>query len=41
MKYVVKMGPVAMIDIPSFVKIGSVIQELMGGYINRESKVIT
>jgi hypothetical protein len=31
MKYVVEMGPAAMINIPSFVKIGSV----MGGGIHR------
>jgi hypothetical protein len=31
MKYVIEMGSVAMIYIPSFVKIGSGIQELSGG----------
>jgi hypothetical protein len=33
MKYVVEMGSVVMIYIPSFIKIGSVIQKLMGGDI--------
>jgi hypothetical protein len=31
MKYVVEMGSVAMIDIASFIKIGSGIQKLRGG----------
>jgi hypothetical protein len=31
MKYAVKMGSVAMIYIPSFIKIGSDIQKLTGG----------
>jgi hypothetical protein len=31
MKYAVEMGSVAMIYIPSFIKIGSGIQKLMGG----------
>jgi hypothetical protein len=31
MKYVVEMGSSAMIYIPSFMKIGSGIQELIGG----------
>jgi hypothetical protein len=32
MKYAVQMGSVAMIYIPSFIKIGSGIQKLVGGY---------
>jgi hypothetical protein len=32
MKYAVEMGSVAMIYIPSFIKIGSGIQKLLGGY---------
>jgi hypothetical protein len=31
MKYVTEMGSVAMINIPSFIKIGSGIQKLIGG----------
>jgi hypothetical protein len=31
MKYAIEMGPSAMIYIPSFVKIGSGIQKLIGG----------
>jgi hypothetical protein len=31
MKYAVEMGSGAMICIPSFIKIGSVIQKLIGG----------
>jgi hypothetical protein len=31
MKYAVEMGSGAMIDIPSFIKINSVIQKLIGG----------
>jgi hypothetical protein len=34
MKYGVEMGSGAMIYVPSFIKIGSDIQELMGGYAN-------
>jgi hypothetical protein len=32
MKYVTEMGSVATIYIPSFIKIGSVIQKLLRGY---------
>jgi hypothetical protein len=32
MKYVVEMGSSAMMYIPSFIKIGSGIQKLTGGY---------
>jgi hypothetical protein len=31
MKYAVDMGPGAMIYVPSFIKIGSAIQKLIGG----------
>jgi hypothetical protein len=31
MKYIIEMGSVAMIYIPSFIKIGSGIQKLIGG----------
>jgi hypothetical protein len=32
MKYAVKMGSGALMYIPSFIKTGSVIQQLMGGW---------
>jgi hypothetical protein len=35
MKYAIEIGSVPMIYIPSFVKIGSGIQKLMGGGIHR------
>jgi hypothetical protein len=42
MKYAVEMGSVTMIYIPSFVKIGSGIQKLIGGiHIHTESMVIS
>jgi hypothetical protein len=42
MKYAVKMGSVAMIYIPSFIKIGSGIQKLIGGiHRHTDSKVIS
>jgi hypothetical protein len=44
MKYAVEMGSGAMIYIPSFVKIGSGIQKLMGGgmeHRHTDSKVIS
>jgi hypothetical protein len=34
-KYAVETGSGAMIYIPSFIKIGSGIQKLIGGYTNR------
>jgi hypothetical protein len=37
MKYVVEMGSGAMIYIPSFIKIGSDIQKLIGGGIHRQT----
>jgi hypothetical protein len=36
MKYAVEMGSGAMIYIPSFIKIGSAIQKLIGGYTYRQ-----
>jgi hypothetical protein len=36
MKYVVEMGSGAMIYIPSFIKIGSGIHELIGGYTDTQ-----
>jgi hypothetical protein len=35
MKYAVKMGSGAVIYIPSFIEIGSGIQNLIGGYLDR------
>jgi hypothetical protein len=35
MKYVFEMGSVAMIRIPSFIKTGSGILKIMGGYTDR------
>jgi hypothetical protein len=32
MKYAVEMGSGVMIYIPSFIKIGSIVQELIGGH---------
>jgi hypothetical protein len=41
MKHTVELGSDAMIYIPSFIKIGSGIQKLIGGiYKHRDSKVI-
>jgi hypothetical protein len=40
MKYVVEMGPGAMIYISGFIKIGSTIQKLMGGRGYTDSIVI-
>jgi hypothetical protein len=37
MNYVVEMGSCAMIYIPSFIKIGSDIQKLRGGYIDTQT----
>jgi hypothetical protein len=37
MKYAVEVGSCAMICIQSFIKIGSAIQKLMGGYIDTDS----
>jgi hypothetical protein len=37
-KYAVEMGSVAMISIPSFIKIGAGILKLIGGYIDRMVK---
>jgi hypothetical protein len=39
MKYAIKMGSGAMIYIPSFIKIGSGIQKLMGG-IHRDTNSV-
>jgi putative Mn2+ efflux pump MntP len=39
MKYAVEMGSVAMIYIPSFIKIGSSIQKLVGEYTDIASMV--
>jgi hypothetical protein len=36
MKYAVEMGSGTMIYIPSFIKIGSAIQKLMGGYTDTQ-----
>jgi hypothetical protein len=36
MKYAVEMGSGAMIYIPSFIKIGSGIQKLIGGYTDTQ-----
>jgi hypothetical protein len=36
-KYSVEMGPVAMIYIPNFIKIGSGIQKFIAGYKDREA----
>jgi hypothetical protein len=41
MKYAVQMGSGAMIYIPSFIKIGSGIQKLMGGGEDTDSLVIS
>jgi hypothetical protein len=44
MKYATEMGSCAMIYIPSFIKIGSGIQKLIGGggdYRRTDSKVIS
>jgi hypothetical protein len=35
MKYAVEIGLGAIISIPNFIKIGSGIQKLMPGYVNR------
>jgi hypothetical protein len=40
MKCAVEMGSGAMIYIPSFIKISSSIQELIGGHIHTDSVVI-
>jgi hypothetical protein len=40
MKYAVEMGTGAMIYIPSFIKIGSVIQKLIGGDTQTDSMEI-
>jgi hypothetical protein len=37
MKYAIEMGSGAMIYIPNFIKIGSGIQKLMGGYMYRHA----
>jgi hypothetical protein len=37
MKYATEMGSGAVIYIPSFIKIGSGIQKLMGGIIHRQT----
>jgi hypothetical protein len=37
MKYAVEMGSGAMIYIPGFIKTGSGIQKLMGGYTYRQA----
>jgi hypothetical protein len=39
MKYAVEMGSVAMICMPSFRKMGSGIQKLMGGGIHKNRKI--
>jgi hypothetical protein len=40
MKYATEMGSGAMICIPSFIKIGSSIQKLIGAYTHIDSKVL-
>jgi hypothetical protein len=37
MKYSVEMGSCVMIYIPSFIKIGSGIQKVMGGYLDTQT----
>jgi hypothetical protein len=39
MKYVVEMGSVAMIYIPSFIKIGSAIQKMIGAIRRHTDKM--
>jgi hypothetical protein len=39
MKYAVEMGSGAMIQVPSFIKIASAIQKLMGGQLITKKKV--
>jgi hypothetical protein len=39
MKYAVEMGSGAMIHIPSFIKIGSGIQTLIGGYTDTQTEL--
>jgi hypothetical protein len=41
MKYAVEMGPGAMIHIPSVIKIGSGIQNLIGMYIQTDNTLIS
>jgi hypothetical protein len=41
MKYAVEMGSGAMMYIPSFIKIGSGIQKLMGIHRHTDSKVMS
>jgi hypothetical protein len=41
MKYAYEMGSGAMIYIPDFIKIGTGIQKLMGGYTDTDSKLIS
>jgi hypothetical protein len=41
MKYAVKMGSGAMIHIPSFIKIGSGIQKLIGGIHRQQRDLIS
>jgi hypothetical protein len=41
MKYAVKIGSAAMIHMPSFVKINSAIQKLIGGFHRRTESMET